>query len=583
MSSRSLHIFIVLCVSFVNAATESGVTPTVDSNFTNWETSNSSTPAPSDVLNVTDTVNSTGVVTADLVFRAATAATILPVTTSDGCLCDLTPDFCDIGCCCDTVDCGVANLSTVFTGCSQNTVLGVCIEKWLMFSANVNSSLVTVTDTLFCVQSQDNVPQSLPAALQYPLLGDSYHFSPPIPTSSNYIRDFYKVDDVIQTYFSNTSMRGLLRQPYPGVAAAFCINHNPAKFLRSVSLSCTRMLTPQSCATDPNLNARSYFIDLSLIKIPKVETAPVSDLLIPVTPLSEWPAPITQNNFCKNVVKKVEYIIGYTSKGELAYATVNAVLADVDPNQLLLQTHSVQFQRATPSPAPAGPIPAIGLRAGSPVIGRFNGELTTLTTLGVSPSGHCSSDPSTRAPIHFTHNTITGCTFSSLSNDCSELRSQIYGILQGFATPDEIAMSSGSQLNWTRVITQECPINLQETCESGCILPTSLSIQVLWAQQGLLDLPQNYILGAKYLFQCQNVKCPVSLPFSLTTEVTFADTTVYPEPPRGMPRPNWKFPFDFFTRGTVELDGHTVINSSEKVTWSLMLFTVSWIWSDMLE
>lgn len=39
-----------------------------------------------------------------------------------GCLCDLTPDFCDIGCCCDTVDCGVANLSTVFTGCPQKSV-----------------------------------------------------------------------------------------------------------------------------------------------------------------------------------------------------------------------------------------------------------------------------------------------------------------------------------------------------------------------------------------------------------------------------------------------------------------------------
>lgn len=46
----------------------------------------------------------------------------------------------------------------------------------------------------------------------------------------------------------------------------------------------------------------------------------------------------------------------------------------------------------------------------------------------------------------------------------------------------------------------------QETCESGCILPNSLSIRVLWARQGLLDLSQNYILGAKYLFQCQNVK-----------------------------------------------------------------------------
>lgn len=38
------------------------------------------------------------------------------------------------------------------------------------------------------------------------------------------------------------------------------------------------------------------------------------------------------------------------------------------------------LQLATPSPAPAGPIPAIGLRAGSPVIGRFNGELTTVST-----------------------------------------------------------------------------------------------------------------------------------------------------------------------------------------------------------
>lgn len=40
-----------------------------------------------------------------------------------------------------------------------------------------------------------------------------------------------------------------------------------AGFLRSVSLSCTRMLTPQSCTTDPSLNARSYFSDLSLIKV----------------------------------------------------------------------------------------------------------------------------------------------------------------------------------------------------------------------------------------------------------------------------------------------------------------------------
>ncbi|KAI3365288.1 hypothetical protein L3Q82_010383 [Scortum barcoo] len=486
------------------------------------------------------------------VSEAPPEPTVPPVVSSEGCLCDLTPNFCDIGCCCDTVDCDVANLSTVFAICRQKAVSGVCIEKWLMFRANVDSSLITVTDSLFCVQPEDKAPQSLPALLQYPALGDSYHFSPPAPLSSSHSRDFYRVDDVIQTYFSGSAVRGPLRQPSPGAAAAFCFNHNPAKFLRSVSLSCTRMLTPQSCTTDPNLNARSYFSNLSLIKIPIPETASVS----------------LSVNFL------VEFVIGYTGRGQLSYATVNVVLADVDPNQWLSQTHSVQFQLATPTPGE--PIPAVGLRVGTPVIGRFDREVKPLTTLGVSPSGECSSDPSRRGPILFTHNAITGCTFNSLSRDCSQLRSEIYGILQGHATPDVLAMNSGSQPDWTRVLTQECPISIQETCESGCVLPKSLSIRVLWARQGLLDLPQNYILGAKYLFHCQNVKCPVSSPIALTTEVTFVDTTLYPEPPRGLPQPTWKFPFGFFTRGTAELDGHIVISGSEteKVTWSLILFTV---------
>uniref|UniRef100_A0A671YFZ6 Tectonic-1-3 domain-containing protein n=1 Tax=Sparus aurata TaxID=8175 RepID=A0A671YFZ6_SPAAU len=474
-----------------------------------------------------------------------------------------------------------------------------------MFRANVDSSVITVTDSLFCVRTEEKAPQSLPALPQYPVLGDSYHFSPPAPTSIEHSRGFYRVDDVIQTYFSSSSVRGLLRQPSPGAAAAFCVNRNPAKFMRSVSLSCVRMLTPQSCTTDPGLNAHSYFSDLSLIKVPVVETALVSDFLVPVTPLSEWPEPSKQNNSCVNVVKKVcrkaflfyffpssiclinhklsisipsqvEFIIGYNGRGELMNATVNMVLADVDPSQLLLQTHSVQFQLVTSSPSSRELIPSVGLSTGSPVIGRFAGEVKPLRTMGVSQSGECSSDTSRRAPILFTHNTITGCTFRSPSGDCSELRSQIYGILQGLATPDVIAMNWGSKTDWTRVITQECPVSMQETCESGCILPNSLSIQMLWARQGLLDLPQKYILGGKYLFKCKKFKCPMTSPIALTTEVTFADITVYPEPPRGSPQPNWKFAFGFFTRGIAELDGHFIVNSSdaEKVMWSLMLFTI---------
>lgn len=83
--------------------------------------------------------------------------------------------------------------------------------------------------------------------------------------------------------------------------------------------------------------------------------------------------------------------------------------------------------------------------------------------------------------------------------------------------------------------------------------------------------PNTFLLCLFFYSQCS----PPS-PITVSTEVTFVDTTVYPDPPRGAPQPQWKFPFGFFTRGTAELDGHTVFTSSgaEEVTWSLMLFTV---------
>lgn len=50
---------------------------------------------------------------------------------------------------------------------------------------------------------------------------------------------------------------------------------------------------------------------------------------------------------------------------------------------------------------------------------------------------------------------------SSPSGNCSEVRAQINEILQGQATPNELAMNLGSQPEWTRVITQKCSISPQ--------------------------------------------------------------------------------------------------------------------------
>ncbi|PWA16700.1 hypothetical protein CCH79_00017494, partial [Gambusia affinis] len=411
-------------------------------------------------------------------------------------------------------------------------------------------------------------PPSLPAVTRYPSSGDVYHFSPreyPIP---EYRRHFHQVDDLIQTFWYNFSVQGLLHQPAPGAASSFCFNRNPAKFLRSTSLSCTRMVTSQSCTTDPDLSSSSYYFNMSLVTVPTTDTIKLtSDLLVPVTPLSDWPAPVKQNGFCLNVVKTVEFLVYYTPRGELTNASINFTLTDVPLQQLVLQTHSVEFHQDTPRPPPEKPkLPAVGLRAGSAVMALINGEMQTLKSLGVSEAGRCSSDPSRLSPVLFTHNTINGCTFSSETQNCTELRSQIYEIFRGSTAPDEIAMNSGLQPNWTRVLIQDCQIDPQESCKSGCNLPVSFSIQIVWARQGFIEVPQNYILGAKFLFRCQNVQCPLSSPLTLTAKATFVETTVYPEAPRGVPQPHWRFPFGFFTRGAAELDGHldTSGSSAEK-------------------
>lgn len=102
---------------------------------------------------------------------------------------------------------------------------------------------------------------------------------------------------------------------------------------------------------------------------------------------------------------QVEFIIGYTGRGELTYANVNIILADVAPDQLLLQTHSVQFQvsfhtqfssikwwpvsntgidsvfqlEADASP-PERPNSAVGLRIGSPVMTLFDGKVLPVSS-----------------------------------------------------------------------------------------------------------------------------------------------------------------------------------------------------------
>lgn len=489
--------------------------------------------------------------------ESVTSSTPKLPTLSTECLCDITPNFCDIGCCCDNLDCEIDDLSSVFSDCKEESgPPGVCIEKWLMFRANVDPKLITVTDSLFCVKEQEKATeqQMLHARTEQQQNNAFPSFlQEDDTTADSIVKDFYKVDDMILIQYNRISMLGTLKQPSPGVASSLCVDLNPARFLRSTTHSCSRALNAQSCPTDHRLNVHSYFKDISLLRVPNPANVDISDLLIPIIPVTVWAEPSEQNGTCLNVVSKVEYIIEFSHAGEITSATLRASFLNSSLDTQILQEFSVTFQLATAGPTPA-PLPAMGLMVGNQVIGRFGEEVNPLTTL--APAAACSVSLAARVTIHFTHNSISGCSFRSASQSCSELRSEMYTVLTGMATPDMVAMNSGSRPDWAAIITEDCPESQAEgSCATGCFVPHSLSIRFLWARRGLLSMPQNYILGAKYQFSCQKVKCPLASTLAVTSTVTFSEITAYPEPPRGVPQPHWKFPYSFFARGEEELDG----------------------------
>ncbi|MFT7814740.1 tectonic-3-like isoform X1 [Arapaima gigas] len=484
--------------------------PVAESRYTVAGTESLGSPTPESVsIGTTAPDVNTGVTTTKPGLLPTDVATAAPAddVVSD-CPCNITPRFCDIGCCCDVIDCNVTDLSSVFAGCQAEESYAVCVESWLVFRGNVDPALITGNGSLFCVRDKGDVldQQSPPALPKLPKLQDSYSFSLQGPLSSSLTRRaFYRADDVILTYYSRSSVIDVLRQPSPGGATAMCLDRNPAKFLRSGSLFCSRSVTRQSCLSDPGLSARSYFSDISLLKVS------LFGLQVTLIPLSEWPDPLVQDGSCLNVVSQVG--------GHLFWAF---------PSLRAL---------ATPPPTVAPP-PTTGLKSGAPLTGRFSSQVQPLTVQGVSVGGDCSTGPQARTPVLFQQNYMTGCTLRSVSHNCSELRSQLYGILRGVSTPDVVAMNAGGQRDWTRVITQDCaPPTPEETCDSGCLVPLSLSVHVLWAKRGLLSLPYSQILGAGFRFRCQSVTCPLSAPLAVTTQVTFAEATVYRTPAGGRKLP----------------------------------------------
>nr|XP_027315758.2 tectonic-3 isoform X1 [Anas platyrhynchos] len=458
------------------------------------------------------------------------------------------------------------------TGGSRS-VNQVCVEKSLVFRTNTPYHTDTISvpgehDLLFCVQLDDSKlnyfqqPQPIKESdfLEFSEKYGRLSFLAVSQVQPSFSA-FYRAGDPILIYFDSSSTLSMLRQPVKMGVSGLCVDGNPAGFLESKSTSCTRIFTnlSKSCITDPALDAASYYRDFTVLKVP-IDGTLVESMKVKIIPVTPPRAPYMKDNTCNNAVSEVTYEIEFNGTHGIQSVSVRFKVTNISGNSgVSLQQHfTLHFWTRTPShtlPRSGNP----GFIIGAPLLIANTGATQHMSILRSEGDGSCSQF--LRHTVQFGKNMRTGCKLSlpqTEESNCSYIQMKLYEALQGMNTAEDLAITSSARSTqveeWTTILIQNCSVQAMN-CTSCCMVPVTLNIQILWTKVGLLSNPQAQILSARYSYQCHLLKLlDVSL-VPLTTVVTFADMTEWPEPPHGQPKIQWKLPFDFFFPFKVVLNG----------------------------
>uniref|UniRef100_A0A8B9BY11 Tectonic family member 3 n=1 Tax=Anser brachyrhynchus TaxID=132585 RepID=A0A8B9BY11_9AVES len=413
----------------------------------------------------------------------------------------------------------------------SRSVNQMCVEKSLLFRTNTPYRTDTIAvpgghDLLFCVQLDDSKlnyfqqPQHINES-DFLKFSEKYgrHSFLAVSQVQPSFSAFYRAGDPILIYFDSSSALSVLRQPVKMGVSGLCVDGNPAGFLDSKSTSCTRIFTnlSKSCITDPALDAASYYRDFTVLKVP-IDGTVVQSMKVKIIPVAPPRAPHMKDNTCNNAVSETRTL-----------------------------SHTL--------PRSGNP----GFITGAPLLIANTGAMQHMSILRSEGDGSCSQF--LRHTVQFGKNMRTSCKLSlpqTEESNCSYTQMKLYEALQGMNTAEDLAIIGSAHSiqveEWTTILIQNCSVQAMN-CTSCCMVPVTLDIQILWTKVGLLSNPQAQILSARYSYQCHPLKFLSMSLVPLTTVVTFADMTEWPEPPRGQPKIQWKLPFDFFFPFKVVLNG----------------------------
>ncbi|XP_074731715.1 delta-1-pyrroline-5-carboxylate synthase isoform X4 [Strix uralensis] len=401
---------------------------------------------------------------------------------------------------------------------SYRSMSQVCVEKSLMFRSNTPYPTDTIAvpggHDLFCVQLDDSKlnyfqqPQGIKGS-DFSKFIEKYgkhSFLAPSEVQPSFSA-FYRAGDPILIYFDSSSVLSTLRQPVKMGASGLCADGNPAGFLDSKSTSCTRIFAnlSKSCITDPVLDAASYYRDFTVLKVPVNDTV-VQSMKVKVAAVAPPGAPHMKDSTCNNVVSEVIYEIEFSGTHGIQSVSVQFKVSNISGNSgsSLQQHFTLRFWTRTLShtlPRSGNP----GYITGAPLLIADSGAMQHMSILWSEGDGSCSQF--LRHTVQFGRNTRMGCKLSLSpileESNCNYIQQKLYKALQGMNKAEDLAITGSAHSTqaeeWTTILIRNCSMQFLSTS---------------------------------------------AVP--LTTVVTFADMTEWPEPPRGQPPVHWKLPFDIF-------------------------------------
>ncbi|XP_045362334.2 tectonic-1 isoform X2 [Camelus bactrianus] len=543
-----LHLLLVLLDCWASVSAQAGATPVVT-----MEDLNSTEPAPTTLrpaLSPRPPETSRAP-------RPSSGPRPTPVTDVAAlCVCDLSPEKCDVNCCCDP-DCSSTDFS-IFSACSIPVVMGdsqFCSQKAAIYSLNFTADppqrifklVEQINPSIFCIHITNYKP-----ALSFinPEVPDENNFDKLMKTSDGFSLNAesdasftdkpdapnsakYEYGVCLQTSDS------FLRFPSP-LTSSLCSDNNPAAFLVNQAVKCTRSISLEQCEEIETLSMAYY-------SSPKILRVPNSGTKVPITVqsivfrslnktltrleytdvLRQVLVETGQVQVCTNVVLEVKYSLTYTDAGEVVQADLSLLLGAVSSAMVpLQQKFEIYFIQST---------------------NRY-GQLTILRS---TTEQDCLAAEGIRTPVLFGYSMQSGCKLRLTGAvTCRLVAQKVKSLLKGQGFPDYVAPFGNSRaqdvLDWVPVhfITQTSHV------KDSCQLPVALAIEVKWTKYGSLLNPQAKIVNVTANLISSSFPETSSgneRTILISTAVTFVDVSAPAEAGfRARPAINARLPFNFF-------------------------------------